>query len=689
MKFWGSCYFSLIFFLLLGFLFFVSSRMAMAELIWGGCYDNGEVISKTHKLCNIIPGTGQYDYTDCDTIVSFGCRIKYVQGPTCTANPRPADGESYGAGCLSARGIYTSCGKGKTLVVGSGGDTQCAFLSGDECPSGKKLITDSAGKYCAGTCINGGLVLRDGKCPAVCGNGIEEEGEKCDEGNKNGAIGKCSTSCKLNKVTPPTLTVNPTGVDGSGKDEYKITSGQSIHVALDFIDEYSLRYYKTKNPSVFFVSTSDTYNHPIGTFSGLKYEFDQELLAGGDSSVFTPTFYPSSPKIVGPNITVDPKCKYLAGNNKDDKLKKYALAVLAFDESELQRIGDEIYQSLISTEPYKSNKDLFIIRGMLLGDLQSGSDKEKQFYDDLTERMALLSPTRFYLDLSGESPSFDSELQKLCPGSDLTILFKDIKYKTMRDDGVWGMLSGRSYSHGSFTFFQDDSLTTSSIFQHEIGHAWGLDDEYVEPSMGNLLTTIYKENNMISPNCATSDDIINGTVPWKNLLSGVGVSISSAVDFSGYGKVAYFTGNPGSCFMEGLYDIQKRARKNCFFATEAEGQQIAFQAVGNKDICDIRYGYNCMVATKVGSDVSYECLSQKDGSWGNCGDLDPRGINSTNTNIGGCAYVTENIRPTLSGIMNSGNKTYGLHGYGLVDEKWICDRLKKLMPSTACPRYSE
>jgi cysteine-rich repeat protein len=49
------------------------------------------------------------------------------------------------------------------------------------------------------TNYNSSATKDDGSCKYICGNGIIEDGEKCDDGNKNNGDG-CDEACMIETV---------------------------------------------------------------------------------------------------------------------------------------------------------------------------------------------------------------------------------------------------------------------------------------------------------------------------------------------------------------------------------------------------------------------------------------------------------------------------------------------------------
>jgi cysteine-rich repeat protein len=109
-----------------------------------------------------------------------------------------------GKGGAEAGGTSGTGGKGGTAGVGGSAGTSQGGQAGDEGEGG------AAGMDMGGA---GG----EAGAPAVCGNGVVETGESCDDGNSV-ACGTCSADCNVARVIP-------TGSDGS------ITIGAGTNIA--------------------------------------------------------------------------------------------------------------------------------------------------------------------------------------------------------------------------------------------------------------------------------------------------------------------------------------------------------------------------------------------------------------------------------------------------------------------------
>jgi cysteine-rich repeat protein len=110
-----------------------------------------------------------------------------------------------------------------TIPKSSGTTVSTGCLSGSECNDGNACTTDSCNSgMCShvaitscvnsdGCCPSGCTLVNDSDCSAVCGNGIRETGEGCDDGDISSGDG-CSSSCTVesgytcNTATPNVCT---------------------------------------------------------------------------------------------------------------------------------------------------------------------------------------------------------------------------------------------------------------------------------------------------------------------------------------------------------------------------------------------------------------------------------------------------------------------------------------------------
>jgi len=162
---------------------------------------------------------------DCDDAnLCNGAETCRAATHTCGAGTPPADGVSCGVGlvCRGGACVMPVCGNGLlefgelcddgNSTNGDGCENDCTFscATDGECGDGRFCngtetcnttthVCRSGTPVSDGTSCGGGLVCRAGTCvPPVCGNGILETGETCDDGNTadgDGCNNDCTFSC--------------------------------------------------------------------------------------------------------------------------------------------------------------------------------------------------------------------------------------------------------------------------------------------------------------------------------------------------------------------------------------------------------------------------------------------------------------------------------------------------------------
>ena len=165
-------------------------------------------------------GNGKLDGGEkCDTAISAGQSGACPKVPNdCNDNdPNTQDfiaGQGCNAYCSHAGGGPAVCGNGK-VEAGEWCDTAIPQGQAGACPlscdDGNACTADVImGKDCLAYCTNtpittpqsgdgccpaGASAMNDTDCPADCGNGVLEPGEKCDPGIAAGAAGACPKVC--------------------------------------------------------------------------------------------------------------------------------------------------------------------------------------------------------------------------------------------------------------------------------------------------------------------------------------------------------------------------------------------------------------------------------------------------------------------------------------------------------------
>ncbi len=72
--------------------------------------------------------------------------------------------------------------------------------SGNDCPA-DVVTTDCGGDTVDGCCAYGCNANDDADCEPICGNGVSEDGEECDDGNNN-ETDSCTAQCTTREAVP-------------------------------------------------------------------------------------------------------------------------------------------------------------------------------------------------------------------------------------------------------------------------------------------------------------------------------------------------------------------------------------------------------------------------------------------------------------------------------------------------------
>lgn len=292
-------------------------------------------------------------------------------------------------------------------------------------------------------------------------------------------------------------------------------------------------------------------------------------------------------------------------------------------------------------DPQASNINLFTIRGRSLEVVDTSTEDEIRLFGNVKNEIDSLTSNDLYL-----TDDVTNELIKQCKSSTtkLTILYSENPTRPYAQSEI------------NFMFLKsEEGITRESLVQHELGHIFGLDDEYVELSRGVVSNSL---------NCSTIEEAISGSAYWSPFVSSK-IQLPSV-----YSSVGYYTGDPSSCF-----DGDMPRRDWHFLPQPAHGSipQIAFFPVGRKELCTPQTDEtSCMV--KLGD--SYSCLAN--GKWVDC-----LGLKNSFPIFygGGCNYTEGNVRATRYSIMLSQYVAPERHSYQFVNEDLICKQLKRMLPS--------
>ena len=158
-------------------------------------------------FCTYSQSTGAL-VTDNDAGLCVASALNCSAEPTCGDNQVDA-GESCDGSDLNGETCSTQGFTSGTLAC----DDQCAFdtmacdTCGDDVAGASESCdgSDLKGTSCSDLSFTGGTLACDSQCGfdtsgctnAVCGDGVTDAGEQCDDGAANGAGSCCSSSCQL------------------------------------------------------------------------------------------------------------------------------------------------------------------------------------------------------------------------------------------------------------------------------------------------------------------------------------------------------------------------------------------------------------------------------------------------------------------------------------------------------------
>lgn len=236
-------------------------------------------------------------------------------------------------------------------------------------------------------------------------------------------------------------------------------------------------------------------------------EFSLEIRdeKGGLKEVFKTTIDPSTvgQKVVDPHVQVFTSLENGIPSEKADIL--FVGEGYTVEESEkFQQDLERFTNTLFTTEPYKTNKDFFNVRGVFKPSVDSGVDEPGKEINKNTSigasfnifdsaRYLLTEDNKSLRDIAGHAP-YDA----------IAIMVNHDRY-------------GGGGIYNFYCVFTSNNDQSDFLLLHEFGHSFiGLADEYYSSSTG--YTDLHNlKNEPFEPNITALKDPEN--VKWKHLLS--------------------------------------------------------------------------------------------------------------------------------------------------------------------------
>ncbi len=176
-------------------MFFVYSHIASACHATAYCGDG--IVNQTSERCDNGTANGQVctaAYGQTCQYCSGTCQLQTVKGPFCGDGIKNGTEECDGSDGI---GLHQTCSDTCTLI-------NIPYCGDGTCNNDETCSTCSAD---CGSCGGGG---------PVCGNGILESGEQCDNGSLNGTPGNdCSSTCALEQGSLTVCKYNDVNKNGS------------------------------------------------------------------------------------------------------------------------------------------------------------------------------------------------------------------------------------------------------------------------------------------------------------------------------------------------------------------------------------------------------------------------------------------------------------------------------------------
>jgi len=287
---------------------------------------------------------------------------------------------------------------------------------------------------------------------------------------------------------------------------YKVTdkiSGKTIY--SKYFNSFFMEY---KSTSQGVKGVSKKYHETaLIPFPKSTIEFSLEIRdeKGGLKEVFKTTIDPNT---IEQNV-VDPEVQVFTSLENGTPSKKADILFVGEgytkEESEkFQRDLERFTNTLFSTEPFKTNKEFFNVRGVFKPSVDSGVDEPRKEIDVNTAisatfntfnsaRYLLTEDNRSLRDIAGHAP-YDA----------IAIMVNHDRY-------------GGGGIYNFYCVFTTNNEQSDFLLLHEFGHSFvGLADEYYSSSTG--YTDFHNlQNEPFEPNITALKDPTN--VKWKHLLS--------------------------------------------------------------------------------------------------------------------------------------------------------------------------
>lgn len=239
--------------------------------------------------------------------------------------------------------------------------------------------------------------------------------------------------------------------------------------------------------------------------SAIEFSLEIRDEKGGLTEVFKTTFEPSSveKKVVDPDVQVFTSLENGVPNKKADIL--FVGEGYTIEESEkFQQDLERFTNTLFTTEPFKSNKDFFNVRGVFKPSVDSGVDEPLKEIDKNTSISATFNTFNSARYLLTEDNKSLRDIAGHAPYDAIAIMVNHDRY-------------GGGGIYNFYCVFTTNNEQSDFLLLHEFGHSFiGLGDEYYSSSTG--YTDFHSlENEPFEPNLTALKDPAN--VKWKHLLS--------------------------------------------------------------------------------------------------------------------------------------------------------------------------